>query len=271
MRFSLLLGFALLAVSAWPALAEDQGYTVTADVPFGELPRHVLDIYTPATVTDDTPVLVFLFGGGFSTGSKGQGRVIGQNYATAGTIVVTPNYRINTPFPDFVEDAAAAVAYAQKNLTTSTGDPRPLVMSGWSAGAYIGALVSYDQRYLEAKNVPPDAIAGFIGLAGPYWGGLCAGLRCPDTFPPGTEVDWPVADFVDPGDPPMLLVWGTRDNYVDRGNVETLAAAGDVAGIEVTTLILEGKFHKQVMYLMEDAGTKVRTAAEAFITQVTSD
>jgi acetyl esterase/lipase len=271
MRITLISVFVSLFIAVAPALAGDTNYTVTSDISFGDLPRQVLDIYSPAEVNDDTPVLLFLFGGGFVSGSKEQARVIGQNFAEAGMIVVTPNYRINTTFPNFVEDAAKAAAYVWQTLKTSAGDPRPMVMSGWSAGAYIAAKVSYDGRYLEAEGVSPDAIAGFIGLAGPYWGGLCAGSSCPNTFLPGSEADWPVADFVDPSDPPMLLVQGTRDNYVDIGNLEALAAAGTKAGLDVTTLVLKDKFHKQVMYMMEDEGTEVRDAAEAFIAKVTSN
>ncbi len=69
----------------------------------------------------------------------------------------------------------------------------------------------------------------------------------------------------------MLLVQGARDEFIDIGNLETLAAAAREAGLDVTTLVLKDKFHKQVMYMMEDEGTEVRDAAEAFIAKVTSN
>lgn len=271
MRTGVLSALTASSLVIAPAFAEELGYTVATDVPFGELPRQRLDIYTPNTVSDDTPVLIFLFGGGFISGDKGQVRVIGQNYAAMGTIVIAPNYRIKTTFPDFVVDAAKAVAYVRQHVTNSKGDPRPIVMGGWSSGAYIGAKVAYDGRFLDAEGLPSDTIAGFIGLAGPYWGGLCAGAKCPDTFPPDSFAEWAVAEFVDPGDPPMLLIQGTRDQYVDLGNLETLAAAGEKAGLSVTELILKDKYHKTVMYMLEDAGTEVRDAAEAFIAQATTN
>lgn len=254
-----------------PAVAEEQLYTVEKDLRFGPLPRQLLDIYTPVTVTNETPVIVYLFGGGFTTGDKGQGRVLGQSYAASGMIVVSPNYRIypDGTFPDFVEDAAKAIAYTYETLRTNTGEARPLVISGWSAGAYIGALVSYDGRYLEAEGVPPGAIAGFIGLSGPYKGGLCAGSRCPHVFPPGTEADWRVADFVDSTDPPMLLVYGLKDMFVDPKNHRNLAAAGASVGLDVTTLEIAGAYHRDVKDDMADAGTEVRTAVEGFINRVT--
>lgn len=266
---SALTAFALTATAA---LADETSYTVTKDVPFGDLPRQLLDIYTPDTVTDDTPVLVFLFGGSFSFGDKGDAYLIGQVFAKAGVIVVTPNYRTypEASFPGFIEDAAKAIAHSSQTLRTSTGAPRPIVVSGWSSGAYIGSMVSYDGRYLVAEGVPPSTVSGFIGLAGPYWGGLCAGRSCPQIFPPDTEADWPVADFVDRDDPPMLLVQGTADSYVDFGNFETLGAAGEAAGLEVTTLVLENGYHKLPMSRMGEQGSEVHDAAEAFIARATA-
>lgn len=270
MRMPLLFALAVSVMATWPAFAQEPGYTVSSDIAYGELPRQTLDIYTPDALADDTPVLVYLFGGGFTTGDKGQGRVIGQRFAATGTLVVSPNYRIypEGQFPAFIADAAMAVAYVRDHLTNSAGDPRPIVVSGWSAGAYIGALLSYDQRYLAAEGVSPGAIAGVIGLSGPYRGGLCAGLRCPEIFPPGTEADWPVASFVDPGDPPMLLVYGLKDRFVAPDNHRDLAAAGLSAGLDVTTIEMADGYHRDPKSDMEDPGTDVRTAVDAFLARV---
>lgn len=261
---------AALAINSAPAVVEAQEHHMTADIPFGDLPRQTLDIYTPATINDETPVLMFLFGGGFSRGDKRQASNIGQEHADAGIIVVAPNYRVMTTFPAFVEDAASAVAYVYRELRTGSGDPRPIFLSGWSAGGYIAGIVSYDQRYLEAEGVPQGAIAGFIGLAGPYSGGLCRGSPCPNTFPPGTEADWPVAAFVDADDPPMLLAQGTLDNYVDIGHLETLAATGEEAGIGVTTVIAENRGHSNMRDDLASPGTDVHSAVASFIAEYTS-
>jgi len=262
-----------LLMIADPVLADETAISITDDIPFGDLERQTLDVYWPETVNDKTPVLVFLFGGGFSMGSKGQVRAIGKSFAKSGMIVVAPNYRIypSAVFPDFVEDCSKAVAHAWRTMQTNAGDPRPIILSGWSAGAYISALVAYDGRYLAAQGLPPSAIKGFVGLAGPYTGGLCAGQLCPHIFLDGTEADWPVDRFVDSTDPPMLLVQGALDTYVDIGNLETLSEAGDEAGIDVITLVVEKRFHKHVMWDLEESGTEVRDAVDAFLASVLTD
>ena len=270
MRATLISSILAISVASTSAWADSSGFSVTEDVSFGELPRQTLDIYTPEGVTDDTPVLIYMFGGGFFRGDKTQARTIGPRFAESGAFVVAPNYRVNTSFPNFVEDAAMAVAFVWRELRTSSDEPREIVMSGWSSGAYIGAKVSYDGRYLEAEGIPTDAITGFIGLAGPYRGGLCAGSRCPNTFVPGTEADWPVVDFVDPDDPPMLLIHAELDRQVDIGNLEELASAGRKSNIDVSTLIAERRTHMRIMNDMPVADTEVHSAVKAFINETLS-
>lgn len=40
---------------------------------YGSETRQKLDVYTPANVTDDTPIFVFVYGGGLSRGDKRMG------------------------------------------------------------------------------------------------------------------------------------------------------------------------------------------------------
>ncbi|WP_425049505.1 alpha/beta hydrolase [Psychromarinibacter sp. S121] len=246
--------------------------TVEKDVPFGDLPRQTLDIYTPDTVTQDTAVMIFFYGGAFTRGSKASVERMAESYANAGMLVVAPNYRLfpEVSFPLFVEDAAQAVSHVWRTLQDDGGQPRLIVVGGWSSGAYISALIAYDGRYLDAEDVPPDAIKGFIGLAGPYQGGLCGGRTCPDIFPKDTKADWPVLKFVDPSDPPMILIRGTRDRFVDISNLEDLAMAGEAAGLSVSTLVVQDGFHEDLMSDIAIPESPVREAVDAFLQSVLS-
>ena len=85
MKLALVLAFATMLFRITPAVAGEPGYAVAADVPFGDLPRHTLDVYTPDTITDETPVLVFLFGGAFSGGSKENVRKISERFGARAT------------------------------------------------------------------------------------------------------------------------------------------------------------------------------------------
>ena len=243
------------------------------DVQFGALPQQTLDIYFPNTVAPSTQVLVFFHGGGFKRGSKASIRRLAQSFASEGTIVVAPNYRLypDAAFPDFVEDAALAVSYVWRSLRDEDGRPRPIVIGGWSAGAYISALVAYDDRYLEAASGSQVVVNGFIGLAGPYQGGLCSGQSCPRIFPEETKLDWSVSRFVDASDPPMLLVRGTRDMFVDASNLTRMAAAGEAAGTSVSTLVVRNAFHEDLLSELHEPHSIVRTAVDAYLREVVGD
>lgn len=270
MRFVFAYWILFLWISA-DASANEPEYQVTLDIPFGDHSMHMLDIYAPGTVTDETPVLVFLHGGGFTRGDKTQASIFGAQFAREGIMVVSPNYRLDAAFPAFVFDAAEAVAYVHSELRTSTGDPRPLFISGWSAGAYIGAMLSYDDRYLNAQGLPPDAIAGFIGVAGPYLGGRCAGLRCPDVFPPETEANWSAADFVDTDDPPMLLVHGSRDRYVDIENLDAVMSAAASFDVPARRIIVNGGSHMGVRDDLGQPDSRVFSSVVSFMVPASAD
>ncbi|SMX25498.1 alpha/beta hydrolase [Boseongicola aestuarii] len=255
------------------ASADNTLVSLEEDVPFGALPQQTLDIYFPKTATSSTRVLVFFYGGGFTKGSKANIRRLGQSFASKGTIVVAPNYRLypEVAFPEFVQDAALAISYVWRSLRDEDGRPRPIVIGGWSAGAYISALVAYDDRYLEAASGSQVVVNGFIGLAGPYQGGLCSGQSCPHIFPKETKLDWSVSRFVDPTDPPMLLVRGTHDMFVDASNLTKMAAAGEAAGIGVSTLVVRNASHEDLISELHESDSLVRTAVDAYLREVVGD
>src|SRR5690242_4501066 len=58
------------------------------------------------------PVVIFWYGGSWQDGSKSEYRFVGAALAERGFIAVLPDYRLypKVKFPDFVDDAAQAVA-----------------------------------------------------------------------------------------------------------------------------------------------------------------
>lgn len=73
--------------------------------------------------------------------------------------------RPDVRYPSFLEDSAAAIRWVELHANEFGGDPTRLVIAGHSAGAYNGATLAYDPRWLgsDRRNVK-----GFIGLAGPH-------------------------------------------------------------------------------------------------------
>ena len=114
-----------------------------------------LNVWTPALDGAKRPVVVFMHGGGFTTGAGSLGLYDGTILAKAhDVVVVTINYRLGIlGFPPFqlhgsdvssnlgVLDAMAALGWVQRNIAAFGGDPARVLQCGQSAGAMISAAL----------------------------------------------------------------------------------------------------------------------------------
>ena len=67
--------------------------------------------------------------------------------------------------PAYIEDAAAAVAWAFKNIEKYGGDASKIFLSGHSAGGYLTCMIGLDKKYLAAHDIDVNRIAGLIPLS----------------------------------------------------------------------------------------------------------
>lgn len=207
----------------------------TRAVAYGPDRRHRLDIYTPSRVPPATaPVVVFLYGGGWTEGDRHLYRFLGAALARRGFLTVIPDYRVypQVRFPAFLEDAARAVHWTRSEIGAFGGDPARLVLMGHSAGAHLAAMLALDRQWLGAYGlVPGRDLRGMVGLAGPYDFLPLRTAVLQSIF--GPESLWPLSQpirFVDGQAPPAFLVSGQRDTVVDPGNSVRLAVRITDAG-----------------------------------------
>jgi para-nitrobenzyl esterase len=141
-----------------------------------------LNVWTSAgSASDKRPVMLWIYGGGFTGGSGGMTWYDGENLAAKGPVIVTINYRLGSlgffAHPDLAKeaghpgsgnygmmDAVAALQWVKRNIAAFGGDPNNVTVAGESAGAImVGALVGSPQ----AKGLFKRAIAesgGWMGL-----------------------------------------------------------------------------------------------------------
>jgi len=141
-----------------------------------------LNVWTSAkSAGDRRPVMLWIYGGGFTGGSGGQQWYDGENLAAKGPVIVTFNYRLGAlgfyAHPELAKesghnasgnygmmDAIAALQWVKRNVAAFGGDPNNVTVAGESAGAImVGALVGSPQ----AKGLFKRAIAesgGWMGL-----------------------------------------------------------------------------------------------------------
>ena len=231
-------------------VADDAANTLVKDASFGENPRQKLDVYGPPDGRPGAPVAMFVYGGGWNTGSRREYRWAGKMLAAQGFVTVVADYRL-TPevrFPAFVEDVALAVRWAVDHTPDHGGDPSRIVLVGHSAGAYNAAMVALDPRYLKAVGVERERIKAFAGLAGPYYFPNLDGPILSKTFGgAGDDKAYQTLDYAVPGSPAAFLVAGEADKTVRPRNTERLAETLRQAGVEVESHIYPGQSHADVL------------------------
>ncbi|MGK5045527.1 alpha/beta hydrolase [Janthinobacterium sp. GB4P2] len=157
----------LMAINA---LSSGSASQVTRGLAYGPLPRQKLDVYAPKFRTGPVPVVVFFYGGNWTTGERADYAFVGHALAARGYLAVIVDYRLypDVHYPEILQDAARAVAWAAMESGRHGGDPARLFVMGHSAGAYNAAMVALDASLLARHGMRPHDLRGWIGLAGPY-------------------------------------------------------------------------------------------------------
>jgi acetyl esterase/lipase len=222
----------------------------TAGIAFGADARQRLDVYQPPPSTAPArPVIVFWYGGGWNSGSRADYRFVGVALAQLGYLTVLPDYRLypQARFPQFLDDAAQAVAWVQRHAAEFGGDAQRIVLMGHSAGAHMAAMLALNRGYLQQAGAAADRIVGLIGLSGPYDLTPNTAILNEVFHAPFTPQDWQVLPYVSARAPPALLPHGRRDMLVKATATEKLAAALRSQGVRVESRIYEARGHADTL------------------------
>lgn len=235
-------------------LGGDQGARLLiADQPYGRGTRQYLDIWVPGGTRegDHLPVIVFFYGGGWTSGDREHYGFAARALAQQGFVVVVPDYRLSSHahWPAFLEDGAAAVAWTAQHIDGLGGDADRIALMGHSAGAYNAAMLALDPQWLRAEGSDPSVLRGVVGLAGPYdflpleKGGSAD--KAMGRIRP-LERTQPIG-FARGDAPPMWLATGDADKVVRPHNSRNLAAAIERAGGSATLRIYPGMGHSGIV------------------------
>ncbi len=124
-----------------------------------------LDIYLPDKDTFD--VLIYIHGGGIEAGTKDGDTGLYHTLVAKGVAVVTIDYRMYpfARYPEFIYDAAAAVAWTKEHIA-EYGNAKRFFVGGSSAGGYITMMLYFDRKYLAPFHMTPCDLDGFVFDAG---------------------------------------------------------------------------------------------------------
>jgi para-nitrobenzyl esterase len=143
-----------------PANSPGRGGTYSEDCLY-------LNVWRPAEAMGPLPVMVWIYGGGFTGGSAAWDLFDASNLARHGVMVVTFNYRVGAlgflAHPDLTResphhasgnygymDAIAALRWIRRNAAALGGDPSRVTLFGQSAG---GIMISDLQVSPEARGL----------------------------------------------------------------------------------------------------------------------
>lgn len=148
------------------AIASQIPATAT-DIAYGDHPRQRFDIYAPSRTAELSPILVWVHGGGFLRGDKGDqerwpNAHAGRFATRAGYVGVVINYRLAPEFqwPAGAEDLGTVVDWLGEHASGFGGDPNRIVVAGTSAGA------AHVAGHIQLRSDTP--VRGAVLLSGLY-------------------------------------------------------------------------------------------------------
>lgn len=220
------------AVDVLNATVSTDTYRLTQGLAYGDLARQQLDVYQPSADVGKAPLVVFFYGGSWSSGERADYRFVGEALASRGIVTLVADYRLSPEFryPAFLQDSARAVRWALEHATAYGADPARVFVMGHSAGAYNAAMVALDARWLAAEGLRPSRLAGWIGLAGPYDFLPIGDRQTRVAFNwPATPADSQPMAHASSASPPALLLAPTEDHLVNTQR-STVALARKLGG-----------------------------------------
>ena len=135
-----------------------------SNIEYNEHRQH-LNVHLP----DGEPTAIFIYfhGGGLESGAKDPSAPYVPYLTQHNIALVDIDYRLypDAKYPEFIEDAADAVAWTFAHKAEFAGDV-PVFAGGTSAGGYISMMLCFNDQYLGKHGILPTDLAGFIHDAG---------------------------------------------------------------------------------------------------------
>jgi len=235
-----------------------------------------LDLYIPEGVKNP-PLIVWIHGGAWRAGTKRIDRVaslLRHGYAIAGI-----EYRLSqeAKFPAQIADCKGAVRWLRAHAAEYGYDANRIGAAGSSAGGHLAALLGTSAGVEELRGDVSvcldysDRVQAVCDMWGPTDFLRMGGRHDAPDSPESQLIGGPIRDhpqkvaranpitYVDPKDPPFLLIHGENDRMVPPGQSELLAEALKHANVPCELKILPGAGHGARGYPPQKLAEMIRT------------
>jgi len=220
-----------------------------------------LDLARPKEAQGAGRCILIIHGGGWAAGQKEAHDDMTWEFARRGWVAASVGYRLAPvhPFPAQVEDVKCAVRFLRAHAEEYGIDPKKIGAMGFSAGAHLSMMLGVMGKDdgLEGEGGWADqssqvqAVVSFFGPADMLAEDLPeqsqAILRnwiggTPSEMEDAYRKASPLT-YVSPGDAPMLLLQGTKDQLIPTTQAYVMVEALTQAGVPGRVELLIGEGH----------------------------
>jgi acetyl esterase/lipase len=227
-------------------------------------PQQQLDLYIP-TEQKNMPLVVYVHGGGWEHGDKAGDSLNPNNLQLLwdGYAMASINYRLapTAIWPAQIEDCKAAIRWLKAHAQEHGYDASRIGVIGESAGGQLVAILgstSGSKNFDVGENLDSSSdVTCVVDLFGPTDFTVAEDKFSFLGGSPKDHLDLarsasPI-NYVHGGEPPMLVVHGTRDQLVPYIQAELLVAAMDKVGAPYYFHTVVGGGHNPYFGLKFDA------------------
>jgi len=212
-----------------------------------------LDLAVP-TVRGPGSVVLYVHGGGWHGGSRKEGTVWLAALARAGYAAATVDYRLAPKYrwPAQLDDVREAVRWLRAHAAAEGYDAQRVALIGWSAGGHLACMLALHGSQADepgaARVYAAVALSPLTDLTAGYWDRIphsgrkllgASRAEAPERYRAASPVAW-----VDPEDPPILLVHGLDDPVSPADQSLRLIRALRRVGAHGELLALPGQGHR---------------------------
>jgi hypothetical protein len=145
-------------------------------------------------------------------------------------------------------------------------------MIGYSAGAYLAALISTDPRYLAAHKLSPRDVRGVVPVSAFYWVERRGVAPDRDKSVWGRDaaawIDASPAHHLHANAPPMLILYADDDEEWRREqNVEVAAAMKAAGQTEVELRMIRDRNHATIWSRVGEPGDETAAQIVRFVSR----
>jgi len=258
-----------------------EGTIVHPNIPYANdtLQKHLLDIYLPPNASSNTPLVVWIHGGGWKENDKYADMSYMQEtikgFINNGYALASIDYRWSTAaiFPAQVQDCNQALEYLYQHAGEYKIDKNRIALIGFSAGGHLASLLAlaannHMQEFYPSGESPHFKIKCVLDFYGPsdlialvdhpvVAGGKghdplsillgASPLQRPDLAKKASP-----NTYVDKDDPPFFIVQGEKDEGVHFTQSVLLSSWLTLSGVKNQLIVVPGAPHFGVMFDAQD-------------------